>query len=364
MPTARVAVALAPHTDLEMRELEIVEPEGNEVLIRTVATGICHTDILLRDGLFGPPHPVVPGHEGVGVIDAVGPDVLNLAVGDHVVLTQNSCGRCVTCRSAHPMNCERYEQFNLSGRRPNSRPVFAGEDIGANFVGQSSFSSLILASENNACHVPKELRLDTAAPLGCGMVTGAGAVLNVLKPDIGSTLVIHGVGAVGMAAVMAARVADCATIIAVDLNESRLAIAKELGATHVVNAGQEPDVVAAVHDLTSGGADYAVDAVGAVPVVRNAIASTRAGGHTVVLGLDGLGKSVPIDLDLLVFNRKVQGAILGDQVAQSFIPHLVQLHLQGAFPFDRLVTRYAFDDINTAIADAVAGRAIKPVVTF
>lgn len=363
MPAMQAAVAMKPGEDLKVLELEMSAPEGNEILVRTVATGICHTDILLRDGLFGPPHPVVPGHEGTGVIVAVGPLVQTLSVGDHVALSQSSCGTCQPCRTAHPMNCERYTQYNLTGLRPNGRNSFSNSEVKANFVGQSSFATHILASENNAALLPKEFPLELAAPLGCGMVTGAGAVMNVLQPEIGSSMVIFGAGAVGLAAVMAAKVRSCGTIIVVDLNNSRLDLATELGATHTLNPSAG-DVLEAINNITFGGAQYAVDAVGSVPVVQNAIRSTRAGGHTVILGLDGLAEAVPVDLNLLIFNRKIQGALLGDQIPQLFIPQLVQLYLEGRFPFDRLVRKYPFSDINSAINDALSGTVVKPVVIF
>lgn len=363
MPSTLAAVAIKPHADLEISELEISEPKGNEILVRTVASGICHTDLLLRDGLFGPAAPVVPGHEGAGVVIAIGPAVHSLAVGDHVAMSQSSCGVCRHCRGAHPMSCANYDQYNLTGLRPNGKRPFVGSEVNGNFVGQSSFSSHILATENNAARLPKDLPLELAAPLGCGMVTGAGAVMNVLNPRIGSTLVVFGAGAVGLAAVMAASVRHCATIIAVDLNAARLELALTVGATHVVNpANGNP--VDQVHEITAGGADCAIDAVGKVRVVQDAVRSTRRGGHTVLLGLDGLAEAVPLDLELLVFNRRVEGAILGDQIPQQLIPQLVQLYQKGRFPFDRLVRQYPFADINTAIADAVRGDVIKPVIVF
>lgn len=363
MPTTQAAVAVRPQGDLELRELELAEPTGNEILVKTVATGICHTDILLRDGLFGPAAPVVPGHEGAGVVVAVGPTVSTVSVGDHVALSQNSCGACRTCRSSHPMSCENYDQFNLTGLRSNGQPAFSDESVGANFVGQSSFSSYILASENNAAVLPKNFPLELAAPLGCGMVTGAGAVMNVLDPEIGSSLVVFGAGAVGLAAVMAAKVRGCAAIIAVDLNESRLDLAMELGATHRINAATE-DVQTAIENIRPGGVDYSVDAVGSVRVVQNAVRATRRGGHTILLGLDGLSEAVPLDLELLVFNRRIEGAILGDQIPQILIPQLVQLHLEGRFPFDKLIQRYKFSQINQAIDDALQGKVVKPVIVF
>lgn len=364
MPRIQAAVATKPKSPLEFMELVLAEPEGNEILVRTVSTGICHTDLLLRDGIFGPTAPVIPGHEGVGVIEAVGDDVKELKVGDRVALSQSSCGYCSDCRRAHPMNCRNYTQYNLTGLRPNGKRAILDQEVKANFVGQSSFATHILATENNAARLPMDnFDLAYAAPLGCGMATGAGTVINALDPEVGSSIAVFGAGAVGMAAIMAAKMRRCGTIIVVDLNPERLKLAQELGATHALN-GADKDVVGQIHEITDGGADYAIDAVGVVQVILNTIACTRAGGHIVLLGLDALGKDIPIPLEQLVFNRKIQGAILGDQIPQLFIPQMVEMNRAGIFPFERLVRTYRFDEINDAIRDAEAGVVIKPIIVF
>jgi aryl-alcohol dehydrogenase len=363
MPRITAAVATKPKSPLELRELTLAEPEGNEILIKTVATGICHTDLLLRDGIFGPNLPVIPGHEGVGIVEAVGNDVKDLKIGDHVALSQSSCGYCSDCRRAHPMNCRNYVQYNLSGARPNGKRAILDADIASNFVGQSSFSSYILATENNAAKLPKDFDLKIAAPLGCGMATGAGTVMNAMQPPVGATMAVFGCGAVGLAAIMASKIRRCSVIIAVDMHDSRLEMAQSLGATHVIS-GKSKDVVEQIQKITDGGADFTIDAVGLPVVVRNAISSARLGGHCALLGLDSLGKEIPILLDWMAFNRKLQGVILGDQIPQIFIPQMVQLQQDGLFPFERFITHYPFEQINEAIADAESGKVIKPVLLF
>lgn len=364
MPRIQAAVAVKPKSDLAFMDLDLAEPEGNEILVRTVATGICHTDLLLRDGIFGPAAPVIPGHEGVGIIEAVGPDVKELKVGNLVAMSQSSCGHCHDCRRAHPMNCRNYTQYNLTGLRPNGKPAILNADVKANFVGQSSFATQILATENNAARLPDtNFDLTNAAPLGCGMATGAGTVINALQAEAGTSIVVFGAGAVGMAAIMAARVRRCKNIIVVDLNAERMKLATELGATHAIN-GRDRDVVEQIKEITGGGADYAIDAVGAVQVIVNTISCTRAGGHVVLLGLDSLGKDIPIPLDLMVFNRKIQGAILGDQIPQLFIPEMVRMNQEGVFPFEKLIRKYKFSEINQAIRDSESGSVIKPVIVF
>lgn len=363
MPNVTAAVATAPHHALELRELHIDEPDGHEILIRTVATGVCHTDLLLRDRIFGPPLPAVPGHEGAGVVEAVGPGVQDIRVGDHVMLTQAFCGGCTECRSAHPMNCVNYERYNITGRRANGLNPFGNSGISGNFVGQSSWASRILVSENNAVKVPAGFPLHMAAPIGCGLVTGAGAVLNVLRPEVGSSLVVFGAGPVGLAAVMAAHAMHCGTIIAVDLHENRRAMAKSVGATHVLD-GRSDDVKAAVLDLTGRGADYAIDAVGIPEVMSTAVSSLRPGGHAILLGANSIGSTIPIDFGDLLFNRKVQGATMGAQIPQVTLPALLELHRSGAFPFDRFVTTYPFERINEAVEASERGDVIKAVLTF
>lgn len=357
------AVATAPHAPLELRELQIAEPVGAEILVRTVASGVCHTDLLLRDQIFGPPLPAVPGHEGAGIVEAVGASVQNIGVGDHVMLTQAFCGSCIECRRSHPMNCVDYERYNITGRRANGLAAFDDPDLNANFVGQSSWSSHILVSENNAVKVADQFPLELAAPIGCGLVTGAGAVLNVFQPEIGSSIVVLGAGPVGLAAVMAAAASHCGTIVAVDLHENRRAMATSVGATHVLDA-RDDDVEAAVLDLTGRGADYAIDAVGIPDVMAMAVSCLRPGGHAILLGANSIGSTIPIDFGDLLFNRRVQGATMGAQVPQVTLPALVELHRTGKFPFDRFVTTYPFERINEAVEASERGEVIKAVLTF
>ncbi|NWK95979.1 NAD(P)-dependent alcohol dehydrogenase [Sphingobium lactosutens] len=363
MVQIRAAVAVEKGAPLVFREFEIAEPEGNEILVKTIASGVCHTDLLLRDEMFGPALPAVPGHEGAGIVIAIGPTVQHIKVGDHVLSTQGFCGGCNSCRGAHPMNCEHYVQYNITGKRPNGKASFVGSEVSANYVGQSSFATHMLVTENNAVKLPNDLDLVLAAPLGCGLVTGSSTVFNVLKPRPGSSIIVFGAGAVGLAAVMAAKAAGCAGIVIVDLHKPRLEIAKEVGATHAFVAN-EVDIIKKCRELFAGGTDFGVDAVGLPTTAKSMLECLRPGGHAVLVGANGFGNTTDLELGTLIFNRTIQGAILGDQVPQITIPELVELSRQGRFPYEKLIRTYAFDDINQAIEDSETGKVIKPVITF
>lgn len=362
MPSIQAAIAVNFRSPLIIRELDLGEPKGDEVLVRTVASGVCHTDLLLRDGVFGPKLPAVPGHEGAGIVEAVGPSVRSVRVADHVLLTQASCGWCRSCRSALPMNCQHYAQFNVTGRRANGSPSY-NEDVAGNFIGQSSFATYMLASESSAVVLPRSIPLHLAAPLGCGLTTGASTVLNVMKPPPGASIVIFGAGAVGLAAVMAAKITGCSIIVVVDLHRPRLDLALALGATHVLN-GKSGSLAEQLRSITGDGAGYGVDAVGLPQTLEMIVGSVRPGGHVVLLGANGAGSKASIDLVTLLYSRRVEGAILGNQIPQVTIPELLALYEQGRFPIEKLVTRYPFADINRALDDAEAGIAVKPVLLF
>nr|WP_228122186.1 NAD(P)-dependent alcohol dehydrogenase [Saccharothrix syringae] len=362
---ARAAVLRGRGTAFEIEGIAVGEPRPHEVLVRVVAVGVCHTDLLVRDGVLPPPVPVVLGHEGSGVVAAVGDAVTGLAVGDRVVLSPSSCGRCANCRGGHPMNCATWGPLNLRGRRPDGSTAYrdaAGQELNGHFFGQSSFAEHVVVHERNVVPVgDRDVPLDLLGPLGCGVQTGAGAVLEVLRPSAGSSLLVLGAGAVGLSAVMAARVAGCTTVVVSDPNEERLALAEHLGATHVHPAPD--DLATRVVAATGGGVDAAVDAVGLPATTRTALDAVRAGGTAVVAGSAGAGREVAVNMTQLM-TRTLRGVIEGDCVPALLIPRLLDLHLAGRFPFDELVRRYAFDEINKAVEDSEAGRTVKPVLVF
>jgi aryl-alcohol dehydrogenase len=360
------AIARESGRPLEIAPLELDEPRAGEVRVRMVATGVCHTDALVRDQALPTPLPVVLGHEGAGVVDSVGAGVTTVAPGDHVVLGFNSCGACAECRSGHPAYCASFPALNFGGRRPDGSTSLRDGDtaVSSHFFGQSSFATHANVAERSVVKVPASAPLEILGPLGCGLSTGAGTVLNVLKPEAGSSIVIFGAGAVGSAGLLAAVVAGCSTIIMVDVIPRRLEWALQLGATHVVN-GRDQDAVAAVRLITGGGAQFALDTTGNKVVFRQMIDSLAVRGFAALVGAAPAGTEALVDIGtLLTQSPTVTGVIEGDSVPQTFIPLVIELYQSGRFPFDELVTTYPFDSINEAFADSASGATLKPVVVF
>jgi aryl-alcohol dehydrogenase len=364
----KAAVVEELHEPLRIRELTLGEPRADEVQVRMVATGVCHTDAVVRDGWIPTSGlPMVLGHEGAGIVERVGAAVTHLSPGDHVVLSVNSCGTCRSCLAGHPAYCENIYVHNFAGGRPDGSSAFAAEDgspVRSHFFGQSSFAEVVNASVRSVVKIPDDFPLELAGPLGCGIQTGAGAVLNVLRPAPGGSFVVFGAGAVGLSALLGAVANRVGTVIAVDINDDRLALATELGATHVINGANE-DAVARIQEITGGGVQTALDTTGNARVFRQMIDALGVAGHAGALGAASAGSEGVIDLPTALSRGiRITWVVEGDAVPQLFIPELIALHRAGQFPFDRLVKTYAFDDINTAFDDSESGEVIKPVVLF
>jgi len=327
-------------------------PRDNEVLVRLVASGICHTDIDFCEG--GASGPVVLGHEGSGVVERVGQTVKSVKPGDHVVLSYQSCGVCPPCRNGRPAHCRHFWEANFGFARLDGSNALAASGVRGHFFGQSSFATHTLATTRNLVRVSKSLPLELLAPLGCGLQTGAGTVMNSLAVRAGSSIALFGAGAVGLAAVMAARIVGAKTIIAVDIRPNRLALARDLGATHSLD-NRDTNLAGRIAAITGRGVDYVVESTGDAELSRLALNLLNPQGRTALL----TGASGP---DKLPGGRKVLSVIQGDAVPQRFIPKLIKLYEQGRFPFDRLVKFYEFRRINQAIADAKRGATIKPVL--
>lgn len=347
-----------------LESVDLETPRANEVLVRIVGVGVCHTDVKMRDGTRPLPYPIVLGHEGAGVVTAVGTAVSHVQPGDHVVLTFNSCGQCPNCRQEKSAYCEQVFALSFGGQRPDgTTPLHQdGKRIAACFFGQSSFATYVLATARNTIKVRSDVPLSLLGPLGCGFQTGAGAVLNSLQVEAGSSIIIFGVGSVGMSAVMAAVIADCAQIIAVDLNETRLALARECGATHTLNPNEVGDIVAAVRQMSGGGVNYSLDTTANPVVFKQAVECLKILGVCGLIGGTSPGTEVSLEMNHILPGRTVRGIIQGDSVPQTFIPQLIDWYVDGRFPFDRLITPYPFADINQACADMAAGEVIKPVL--
>ncbi|MER6960005.1 MULTISPECIES: NAD(P)-dependent alcohol dehydrogenase [unclassified Streptomyces] len=365
--TTRAAVVESGGAPFTLSEVVLDDPAPHEAVVRLVAAGLCHTDLGVASGGLPFPLPGVLGHEGAGVVEAVGSAVTGVAPGDHVVLSFTSCGDCRNCHGGHPAYCATWLPLNLiGGRRADGTGTISrdGETLGGHFFGQSSFAERALVDERSLVKVDPDVPLTSIAPLGCGVQTGVGAVWNVLKPVIGSTIVVLGAGAVGLSAVMAAALTPATRIIAVDRVAERLELAKELGATHTVDAGQAA-LGEAIAEITGGqGADGIVETTGSTAVLRQGVDALAARGTLVIVGAPAFGTEVALDVNGMLGGKQVVGLTLGDSETQSFIPALVELVKAGRLPLDRLIGAYAFEDIGQAVQDMTSGKTIKPVLTF
>jgi aryl-alcohol dehydrogenase len=301
-------------------------------------------------------------------VDQAGAKVSDFNVGDKVLLSFDSCGSCPPCHAGRVVYCQHWIPLNLLGgsRLDGSATLTrARGDLHGHFFGQSSFATHALVSARSAVKVDDDLDLSQLAPLGCSVQTGAGAVLNVARPEPGSTIVVFGVGGVGLVAVMAAMLTPVARVIAVDVDAARLELASELGATDTVNPA-DGDPVSAILELTGGlGAQYAVETSGRLTVLDQAISSLTSAGTCVVIGAPPLDSRIPVDVpNLLGRGIRLVGTNQGDSNPRQFIPRLIELHRQGRLPYDRLIRSYGFDQINLAAQDAAQGRTIKPVLTL
>jgi aryl-alcohol dehydrogenase/geraniol dehydrogenase (NAD+) len=361
---ARAAVARRQRTPLLLEDIDVAAPRADEVLVRLVAAGVCHTDLVCRDG-FPVPMPIVLGHEGAGVVEEVGTAVKSVVPGDHVLLSFNSCGSCPNCQRREPAYCHQFLGLNFGGMRledGSSALSEAGETIHGNFFGQSSFATLAVAHEINTVPIDKSLPLAVLAPLGCGIQTGAGAVLKSLKVRPGASLVIFGGGAVGLSAVMAARVADARMIVLVEPKPNRRALALELGASHVVDPTSEI-VLEALQKL--GGMEYAIDTTGIPAVIGTAIDALLPNGQLGLIGVPPPEAPLPGPMmTSYVKGLGIKNIVEGDSDPKQFIPELVALHRAGRLPVDRLVQLFPFEQINEAMTASENGTVIKPVLVF
>jgi aryl-alcohol dehydrogenase len=338
---------------LTVEFLDMDGPRDDEVLVRLVASGICRTDIDFCDEWYDGPDALVLGHEGAGVVERVGRKVKTVRPGEPVVLSYQSCGGCRACRGNRPMDCDRFWDLNFGFQRLDGSNALQRSGVRGHFFGQSSFATMTLATERNLVRVPRDLPLELLAPLGCGLQTGAGTVLNSLKVPKNASIAVFGTGAVGLAAVMAARIIGAGPIIGVDIVPGRLALALELGAGHAIDSGRE-DIAARIASITGSGVEYVVETTGIPEMHRLAVEVLNPGG-TVALMTGETGAKYPE-------GRRTIGIREGDAVPQSFIPYLIDLYRAGEFPFDRLVKFYDFREINQAMAEAKQGETIKPVL--
>jgi aryl-alcohol dehydrogenase len=345
--------------------LELAEPRADELIVRVVASGMCQTDLHGRDGYYAvTSYPAVFGHEGAGVVHAVGSAVRDFAPGDHVVMSYPWCGECAHCRRQRLNYCLNARNLKNKGTRADGSTLLAkdGAPVYGAFFQQSSFGSFALTQARYVVKVRRDAPLDLIGPLACSGQTGAGAVLNVLRPDAGDSLAVFGAGAVGLSALMAAKVAGCAPIVAVDVHDNRLALARELGAVHTINAKHCADVASEIRSVIGGGVHYAVDTSAVPKALREAIESLMPGGTCVLLGSARQGSEASFEMPFLQQGRMIRGVVQGDSLPREFIPQLVDLMMAGQFPLEKMIKFYDLADINLAAQESSAGIAIKPVL--
>lgn len=359
------AVSHGPKQPFSVEDVELPDLGRGEILVRIAGVGVCHTDLASRDGLLTAPFPAIFGHEGAGKVERVGADVTKVGPGDSVVLVPSSDGTCPECQAGAPMYCDHFSALNLQ-----TEPVGPTADLRDGgkariaFFGQSSFACHAIASERNAVKVSGDLPLHLLGPLGCGIQTGAGTVMNGMRPAGGSSIVILGTGAVGLAALLGAVVCGCGAIVAVDRVQSKLDLARSFGATHVINTSDGTNIGEAIRQIVPRGVDYIVDSAGVPALVTQSIGGLATRG---TLGLVAVPPSPDRMLDLpwlsmVLAGQTVQGFTEGDSIPDIFIPRLIELYLQNRFPFDRLIRGYSFEQINEAVEDLRAGTTIKAVL--
>ena len=358
----QAAVFHGPNQPLTIEEVAIDDPGPREVVVKTVASGVCHSDLHFVDGLYPMDAPAILGHEAAGIIEAVGDQVTYVQPGDHVICCLSVfCGMCEQCMTGQPYLCRSPEVR----RGPDEAPKYTwnGQPV-AQFANLSSYAEKMLVHENAVVQIREDMPFDAAALIGCGVTTGFGAALNTAKVAPGSTVAVFGVGGVGLAAVQGALVAGARMIIAVDMVESKLAKAKELGATHIVDASSG-DPVRAIRDLTGGGADYTFEAIGLKLAAEQAFDALRPGGTATVIGMIPVGQKVELDGRMFLSEKKIQGSSMGSNRFRVDMPRYIDFYMQGRLKLDEMISRRGrLEDVNEAFRAMKAGEVARSVLMF
>ncbi len=364
MVEALAAVARAPGADFSLETVEVEAPRPDEILVRVHAVGVCHTDLVFKDAA-AIAQPAVLGHEGAGVVEQVGSAVTKVKVGDRVAITFRSCGTCARCQAGDAAYCYSMPMLNYIGMRPDGTKAIHkdGAAISSNFFGQSSFATYALTYERNLIPLPADIPFALAAPLGCGIQTGAGGVMLALAARKGSSVLITGGGSVGLAAVMGARIQGCAKIIVVEPMAARRELAQALGATDAIDPTTAGDLAAAVRAIVPTGVDYAFDTTGRGDVLNASVQALAPKGVLGIVGIPAPGTPMPGDLSsILTLGQTVRGIIEGDSDPEVFIPQLVEHWRAGRLPLEKLVRTFPFAEINQAIAAQHHGDCVKVVL--
>lgn len=359
--TATAAIIREPHGQFSLETVELDDPRNDEILVRLEASGVCHTDILAQEHT---PLPAVFGHEGTGVVEAVGSAVNRVKPGDRVIVSYPWCGTCPKCIEGEPYICDYAMPMSFAGTRLDGSKTIKveGQPISSAFFQQSSFATHAITLERDVVPVQGTHAPEMLAALPCGVQTGAGAILNTLRVGAKHSLVVFGAGAVGLSAIMAGHIAGASPLIAVDIVDERLNLAREIGATHTLNA-RAGDIEARIRDIVPRGVDFTFETSANEQALNDAITSLAMGGTCGIVIAPHFGQKYPFSpTEILSHAATVRGIIQGSSLPNTFLPTLLDLYRQGRFPYDRLITTYDFSDINKAFADTKAGRAIKPIL--
>jgi S-(hydroxymethyl)glutathione dehydrogenase/alcohol dehydrogenase len=370
MIKSRAAVAWAAKQPLEITTVDVAPPKAGEVLVRIVATGVCHTDAYTLsgadpEGIF----PAILGHEGGGIVEAIGEGVTSVAVGDHVIpLYTPECGKCKFCLSGKTNLCQAIRATQGKGLMPDGTSRFSkdGKPI-FHYMGTSTFSEYTVLPEISVAKISKDAPLEKVCLLGCGVTTGIGAVLNTAKVEAGATVAVFGLGGIGLSAIIGAVMAKASRIVAVDVNPGKFEIAKQLGATDCINPlDYDRPIQEVIVDLTDGGVDYSFECIGNVKVMRSALECCHKGwGESIIIGVAGAGEEISTRPFQLVTGRVWRGSAFGGVRGRSELPGYVERAQRGEIPLDTFITHtMGLDDINKAFDLMHEGKSIRTVIHY
>ncbi|MAT84743.1 MAG: alcohol dehydrogenase [Gammaproteobacteria bacterium] len=358
----KAAVLREINKPLEIEDIAHGDPGPREVLIRTVAAGVCHSDLHFQNGSYPYPLPAVLGHESAGIVEAVGSDVTYVKPGDHVITCLSAfCGHCEYCLTGHMSLCQEPEL-----QRPMEGPqrLSKGDETMWQFLNLSSFAEYMLVHEHAIAKIREDMPMDRAALIGCGVTTGVGAVIHTARVEVGSTVAVIGCGGVGLSAINGAAIAGAARIIAVDMVPSKLELARKFGATDVVNA-KDCDPVEAVRELTGGGVHYSFEAIGLKVTAEQSFKMLARGGTATIIGMIPVGTNIELHGPEFLMERKLQGSNMGSNRFRVDMPRFVELYLQGRLHLDDLISRrIKLEDVNDAMKELEKGEVARSVIMF
>jgi S-(hydroxymethyl)glutathione dehydrogenase / alcohol dehydrogenase len=357
----KAAVFHGPQKPLTIENVDVAQPIEREVLVRTVASGVCHSDLHFVDGYYQFPTPAILGHEAAGIVEAVGPHVTEFTPGDHVIACLSVfCGHCSYCLTGRTHLCQ-----SRPVRTPQQPPKLTWNGSPVNqFANLSAYAEKMLVHENGLVKVKNDMPLDRAALIGCGVTTGVGAVLNTARVEAGATVAVYGAGGVGLAVIQGARIAGAGMIIAVDVFESKLAKAKELGATHTVDSSKV-DPVKTIREMTNGGVEYAFEAIGLKKAAEQAFECIRPGGTATVIGMIPVGQKLELEGSVFLREKRIQGCSMGSNRFKVDMPKYVDFYQRGLLRLDEMITRRGrLEDVNEAFRAMKAGEVARTVLMF